>query len=248
MRNVLRSSCYEQGNRDDWTVDSEHRHYNKEQESTKNVEESKNAGTDSSDEDEEFSDDDEDEMKTQIQYQGELSENDYLANMRLTAQFRDCKQRFRVLLRPGLMAKTLVDVALSLSDEIPLHYEATASHFLDLLITSAGGGESLKTLESATNNKTSDFDEDETFERFENFLSSLPEEMPSMEGLLTGLQPIRDSDTGVVDGPTQHLGSRAIRLFEAIKIRDVSLLKILIGKFYQLEKYVCIRVLLKRDI
>ena len=92
--------------------------------------------------------------------------------------------------------------------------------------------------ESATNNKTSDFDEDETFERFENFLSSLPEEMPSMEGLHTGMQPIRNSNTGVVDGPTEHLGSRALRLFEAIKIRDVSLLKTLIGKLYQVKKYV----------
>ena len=210
---------------------------------TKKIDISRNAKSSSGDEYSESSDDD--EKESHVQSQGNLSENDCLASMRLTAQYEDCKQHFRVFLRPGLIAKTLLDVTVSISDEIPLHYRANTNHFMRLLKFSAVGGRgeeegrgALENASSSKSNKTSDFQEDETYERFENFLSSLQEEEPSMEGMLTGLFPIRNSNKRFVDGPSQHLGSRARRLFEAIKIRDASLLEILIQKLYNVDKYV----------
>jgi len=237
---------------DEWERKSYYSHLESDEGNKKKKREDEQAtesDTDSSSSEDELSDEQEDQDEVVRGHNQEgFSDSDVLASIRLTVQIEDCKQHFRVFLRPELKVKPILDLVLSIGNEIPLQYieNCPTSHFMELLKTSWREELGFKRVETLTyhnntNNKNTDLiiQEDETYEDFENFILSVEEDkkLPSNEGILTGLRPISDRIDDVIDGPTHPIGTRVHRLFEAIKIREASLLQTLIKKMYGFVKY-----------
>lgn len=227
---------------DEWSTDSHHHHNDGIKTSqTKDDGADTEESNDSSSSDDEISDDNEENGEENEERQNAtVSENETLTSIRITCNYEDIRQRFRVRLRPGVLARVVEENALSIVDEIPLRYFKSnpESYFMNVLKTrfEVENGSMKKEFFRDENVEDNEFLEDATFEDFEHFNSSLADEKPSMEGIINGLCPIRD-DSNVIDGPHRQIQSRVRRLFESITLRDCNLMQTLIRKFFNPRKY-----------